>query len=149
MDALAKLKPAFHAHGTVTAGNASQTSDGAAAALVMSLEKAQALGVKPLARFVACHGWHFARRDGDRTVYAMPKALRFAGLKLDDIDLIELNEAFAAQTLSVIQVAGLDLRTGKRERRCDRSGASAGLHGREAHGQLLGEMKRRGRGTAW
>jgi acetyl-CoA acyltransferase len=109
LDALAKLKPAFHAHGTVTAGNSSQTSDGAAAAILMSAEKAAALGLKPLARLVA-----FAvagcppEEMGIGPVHAIPKALKLAGLTLDQIDLIELNEAFAAQALSVIKVAGLD-----------------------------------------
>src|SRR5437762_6267277 len=110
MEALAKLKPAFHAHGTVTAGNASQTSDGAAAALVMSLEKAQALGAKRLARFVSYATAGPLPEDiGIGPVFATLNALHLAGLKLEEIDLIELNEAFAAQTLSVIQVAGLDL----------------------------------------
>jgi len=109
MEALAKLKPAFHAHGTVTAGNSSQMSDGAAAAIVMSAERARELGLKPLARFVA-----FAvagcppEEMGIGPFYAIPKALKLAGLKLEQIDVIELNEAFAAQALSVIKVAGLD-----------------------------------------
>jgi len=109
IEALAKLKPAFHAHGVVTAGNSSQMSDGAAAAVVMSAERARAMGVKPLARFVA-----FATAGcppeimGIGPVYAIPKVLKIAGLTLDQIDVIELNEAFAAQALSVIKVAGLD-----------------------------------------
>jgi len=109
LDALARLKPAFHAHGAVTAGNSSQMSDGAAISVVMSAERARALGVKPLARFLA-----FATAGcapelmGVGPVYAIPKALRLAGLKLDQIDVIELNEAFAAQALSVIRLAGLD-----------------------------------------
>jgi acetyl-CoA acyltransferase len=109
LDALARLKPAFHAHGTVTAGNSSQMSDGAAISVVMSADRARAMGVKPLARFLA-----FATAGcppetmGVGPVFAIPKALRLAGLKLEQIDIIELNEAFAAQSLSVIGAAGLD-----------------------------------------
>src|SRR5580698_1372654 len=109
MDALGKLKPAFHARGTVTAGNSSQTSDGAAAAVIMSAERAAALGIKPLARFVSfATAGCLPEEMGIGPVYAVPKALKLAGLTLDQIDLIELNEAFAAQALSVIKVAGLD-----------------------------------------
>jgi acetyl-CoA acyltransferase len=99
----------FHAHGTVTAGNSSQTSDGAAAALVMSEKRAKQLGLKPLARYLS-----FAVAGvppdimGIGPVVAIPKALKLAGLELDAVDTIELNEAFAVQALSVIQVAGLD-----------------------------------------
>jgi len=109
LEALAKLKPAFHARGLVTAGNSSQMSDGAAASLVMSAERARGLGLKPLARFVA-----FATAGcppelmGIGPVYAIPKVLKIAGLILDQIDVIELNEAFAAQALAVIKAAGLD-----------------------------------------
>jgi len=108
-EALAKLKPVFHAKGTVTAGNSSQTSDGAAAAVVISAERAKELGIQPMARFIS-----FATAGcppeimGIGPVYAIPKALKLAGLTLDQIDLIELNEAFAAQALAVIQQAGLD-----------------------------------------
>jgi acetyl-CoA acyltransferase len=109
LEALAKLKPAFHARGTVTAGNSSQMSDGAAAAVVMSAERARALGVKPLARFVAFATAGAPPEEmGIGPVHAIPKALRIAGLTLDQIDVIELNEAFAAQSLSVIREAGLD-----------------------------------------
>ena len=109
LDALARLKPAFHAHGSVTAGNSSQMSDGAAISVVMSAERARALGVKPLARFLAFATAGCAPEVmGVGPVYAIPKALRLAGLKLDQIDVIELNEAFAAQALSVIRLAGLD-----------------------------------------
>jgi len=109
MEALAKLKPAFHVRGTTTAGNSSQTSDGAAAAIVMSAEKARALGVKPMARFLgfATAGVP-AEIMGIGPAFAIPKALKLAGLKLDQIDVIELNEAFAVQSLAVIQEAGLD-----------------------------------------
>jgi acetyl-CoA acyltransferase len=109
LEALASLKPAFHAKGMVTAGNSSQTSDGAAAALVMSAERAQALGIKPLVRYVAfATAGHKPEEMGVGPVYAIPKALKLAGLKLSDIDVIELNEAFAAQSLAVIQEAKLD-----------------------------------------
>src|SRR5204863_4871398 len=98
LEALAKLKPAFHAGGTVTAGNSSQMSDGAAAAVVMSAEKAQALGAKPLARYVAFATAGYKPEEmGIGPVYAIPKALKMAGLSLDQIDVIEIDEAFAAQ----------------------------------------------------
>jgi acetyl-CoA acyltransferase len=108
-EVLQKLQPAFHVAGTVTAGNSSPMSDGAAATIVMSDARAKALGLKPLARFVAyatagCKPEEF----GIGPVFAIPKALRLAGLSLSDIDVIELNEAFAAQSLAVIQQAGLD-----------------------------------------
>ncbi len=109
LEALAALRPAFHAHGTVTAGNSSQMSDGAAAAVLMSAERAKALGIKPLARFVAFATAGYKPEEmGLGPVYAIPKALRMAGLKLEDIDVIELNEAFAAQSLAVIKESGLD-----------------------------------------
>lgn len=108
-EALAKLAPVFHARGSVTAGNSSQTSDGAAAAVVISADRAAQLGLAPLARFVA---YAFAGCDPEEMglgpVFAVPKALRLAGLALDDIGLIELNEAFAAQALAVIGKLGLD-----------------------------------------
>lgn len=108
-EALAKLKPAFHARGTITAGNSSQVSDGAAAAVVMSADRALAIGAKPLARFVAFATAGCPPEEmGIGPVFAIPKALKLAGLKLDQMDVIELNEAFAAQSLSVIQQAGLD-----------------------------------------
>src|SRR5467141_570322 len=109
LEVLAKLKPAFHIKGLVTAGNSSPMSDGAAATVVMSEARAKALGLKPLARFVAyatagCPPEEF----GIGPVFAIPKALKLAGLSLNDISVIELNEAFAAQSLAVIQQAGLD-----------------------------------------
>jgi acetyl-CoA acyltransferase len=109
VQALAKLKPAFHAKGTVTAGNSSPMSDGAAATIIMSDTRAKALGLKPLARFVSyatagCPPEEF----GIGPVFAIPKALKLACLTLRDVDVIELNEAFAAQSLAVIQQAGLD-----------------------------------------
>jgi acetyl-CoA acyltransferase len=109
MEALAKLKPAFHAHGVVTAGNSSQMSDGAAAAVVMSAEKARSLGLKPLARFVAFATAGCPPEEmGVGPAFAIPKVLKMAGLTLDQMDVIELNEAFAAQALSVIKLVGLD-----------------------------------------
>jgi acetyl-CoA acyltransferase len=109
LEALAKLKPVFHAQGTVTAGNSSQTSDGAAAALVMSEAKARQLGLRPMARFVSYAAAGVPPEImGIGPVVAIPKALALAGLKLHDIDVIELNEAFAVQALAVIRRAGLD-----------------------------------------
>ncbi len=109
LEALGSLKPAFHAHGTVTAGNSSQMSDGAAAAVVMSAERAKALGIKPLARFVAFATAGYKPEEmGIGPVYAVPKALKMAGLNLEDIDVIELNEAFAVQSLAVIKEGGFD-----------------------------------------
>jgi acetyl-CoA acyltransferase len=109
MEALGKLKPAFHAKGIVTAGNSSQTSDGAAAAVVMSGERARQLGLKPMARFLAYATAGCPPEEmGVGPVFAIPKVLKIAGLKLEQIDVIELNEAFATQALSVIQQAGLD-----------------------------------------
>jgi acetyl-CoA acyltransferase len=109
LEALAKLKPAFHVKGTVTAGNSSQMSDGAAAAVVMSEERAKTLGLKPLARFVAyATAGVLPEEFGIGPVAAIPKALKLAGLTLNDIAVFELNEAFAAQSLAVIQQAGLD-----------------------------------------
>ena len=109
MEALGSLRAAFHAKGTVTAGNSSQMSDGAAAAVVMSADRARALGIKPLARFIAFATAGYKPEEmGLGPVYAIPKALKLAGLKLEDIDVFELNEAFAAQSLSVIKEAGID-----------------------------------------
>jgi acetyl-CoA acyltransferase len=109
LEVLAKLKPAFHARGVVTAGNSSQMSDGAAASVVMSAERARALGLKPLGRFLAFATAGCPPEEmGVGPVFAIPKALKIAGLKLDQIEVIELNEAFAAQALSVIKLAGLD-----------------------------------------
>jgi acetyl-CoA acyltransferase len=109
VEGLGKLKPAFHVKGTITAGNASQMSDGAAAAIVMSDSRARALGAKPLARFVAYATAGCPPEEmGIGPVFAIPKALKLAGLTLNDIDVIELNEAFAAQSLAVIKTLGLD-----------------------------------------
>lgn len=108
-EALSKLKAVFHAHGTVTAGNSSQTSDGASIALVMSGQRAKELGLKPKARFVSfATGGVPPEIMGIGPVVAIPKALALAGLKLEDIGVIELNEAFAVQSLAVIREAGLN-----------------------------------------
>jgi acetyl-CoA acyltransferase len=110
IEALSKLKPAFHLKGTITAGNSSQMSDGAAAAVVMSEERARQLGVKPMARLIAYATAGCPPEEmGIGPVFAIPKALKLAGLTLDQIDLIELNEAFAGQSLAVIKTLGLDL----------------------------------------
>ena len=109
LEALAALKPAFHAKGTVTAGNSSQMSDGAAAAIVMSADRAKALGLKPLARYVGYATAGYKPEEmGLGPVFAIPKVLKMASLKLTDIDVIELNEAFAAQSLAVIKEGKLD-----------------------------------------
>jgi acetyl-CoA acyltransferase len=109
LEALAKLKPAFAANGVITAGNSSQTSDGAAFVLVMSERMMKQLNLKPIGRLVtsAVAGVH-PRIMGIGPVAAIPKALKMAGLQLSDIDLIELNEAFASQAVAVIKEAGLD-----------------------------------------
>src|SRR2546429_3344858 len=108
-EALAKLRPVFHARGTVTAGNSSQTSDGAGGVVVMSRERADDLGLKPLARFVSyAVGGVPPEIMGMGPVVAVPKALKLAGLTLDQIHLIELNEAFACQALAVMRELGKD-----------------------------------------
>jgi acetyl-CoA acyltransferase len=109
LEALSGLKPAFHVKGVTTAGNSSQMSDGAAAAIVMSAERAKALGIAPLARYVSFATAGYKPEEmGLGPVFAIPKALKLAGLKLSDIEVIELNEAFAAQSLAVIKEAGID-----------------------------------------
>ncbi|MGH9528842.1 MAG: thiolase family protein [Terriglobales bacterium] len=144
LEALLSLKPAFHAKGTVTAGNSSQMSDGAAAALVMSAERAKTLGIKPLARYVAFATAGYKPEEmGLGPVFAIPKALKMAGLKLSDIDVIELNEAFAAQSLAVIKEAGLDP-----ERVNPNGGAIAlghplGCTGAKLTATIIRELKRR------
>jgi acetyl-CoA acyltransferase len=144
LDALANLKPAFHAQGTVTAGNASQMSDGAAAAVVMSAEKAKALGLKPLARFVSfAAAGCLPEEMGIGPVYAIPKALKLAGLKLADIAVIELNEAFAAQALAVIKLAELDLERVNVNGGAIALGHPLGCTGAKLTATLLAELKRR------
>ncbi len=129
LEALAKLKPAFKEGGTVTAGNSSQVSDGAAGVVIMSAEKAEALGLKPLVRFVDfAVGGVPPEMMGIGPVVAIPKALKMAGLSLNDIDLIELNEAFAAQSVAVARQSGSGYGKGQRQRWCDRPRSSTGLH---------------------
>jgi acetyl-CoA acyltransferase len=145
IEGLTKLKPAFHVKGTITAGNASQMSDGAAAAVIMSEERARALGAKSLARFVAYATAGCPPEEmGIGPVYAIPKALKIAGLTLDQIDVIELNEAFAAQSLAVIRTLGLD-----EERVNVNGGAIAlghplGCTGAKLTASILRELERRG-----
>jgi acetyl-CoA acyltransferase len=144
MEALGKLKAAFHAKGTVTAGNSSQTSDGAAAAVVMSEERARALGIRPLARFVAfAYAGCLPEEMGIGPVYAIPKALKLAGLTLDQIDLIELNEAFAAQSLAVIQTLGLPMERVNVNGGAIALGHPLGCTGAKLTASLLQELKRR------
>jgi acetyl-CoA acyltransferase len=144
LEALAKLKAAFHAHGTVTAGNSSQMSDGAAASVVMSSERAEALGLRPLARFVAyAYAGCLPEEMGVGPVYAIPKALKLAGLSLDQIDLIELNEAFAAQSLAVMKVLGLDPLKVNVNGGAIALGHPLGCTGAKLTASLLQEMKRR------
>jgi acetyl-CoA acyltransferase len=143
-EALAKLKPVFHAQGTVTAGNSSQTSDGAAAALVMSENKARELGLKPMARFVSfAAGGVPPEIMGIGPVVAIPKALKLAGLKMEDIDLIELNEAFAAQALAVIREAGLDIEKTNVNGGAIALGHPLGCTGAKLTASILREMARR------
>jgi acetyl-CoA acyltransferase len=144
MDALSRLKPAFKEGGTVTAGNSSQMSDGAAAVVVMSAERAAQLGLTPLARFVSfAVGGVPPELMGIGPIVAIPKALKLAGLTLNDIDLIELNEAFAAQSLAVVRTLELD------ESRVNVNGGAIalghplGCTGTKLTTQLIYEMARR------
>jgi acetyl-CoA acyltransferase len=142
--ALAKLRPVFHATGSVTAGNSSQTSDGAAAALVMSAKKARELGLKPMARFVSfAVGGVPPEIMGIGPVVAIPKALALAGLKLDDIGLIELNEAFAVQALAVARTAHLDLDRVNVNGGAVALGHPLGCTGAKLTATILREMQRR------
>jgi acetyl-CoA acyltransferase len=144
VEALAKLKPVFQSDGAVTAGNSSQTSDGAAAALVMSERKAKELGLKPMARFVS-----FAVAGvppeimGIGPVVAIPKALALAGLKKEDIGVIELNEAFGVQALAVIQRTGLDPVRVNPNGGAIALGHPLGCTGAKLTATILREMKRR------
>jgi acetyl-CoA acyltransferase len=145
LEALAKLKPAFKEGGTVTAGNSSQMSDGAAAVIIMSRAKAEALGLKPLARFISyAVGGVDPALMGIGPIMAVPKALKLAGLKLEDIDLIELNEAFAAQSLAVIRELGMDLEKLNVNGGAIALGHPLGCSGAKLTTQLIYEMKRRG-----
>jgi acetyl-CoA acyltransferase len=144
LEALAKLRSVFHAKGCVTAGNSSQTSDGAAAAVVMSADRAQSLGLKPLARLAAySYAGCLPEEMGLGPVYAVPKALKLAGLTLDQIDLIELNEAFAAQALAVIELLGLDPAKVNVNGGAIALGHPLGCTGAKLTATLLQEMKRR------
>ena len=144
LEALAGLRPAFHAKGTITAGNSSQMSDGAAAAIVMSAERAKALGIKPLGRFIAYATAGYKPEEmGLGPVYAIPKTLKMAGLKLSDIDVIELNEAFAAQALSVIKVGELHPARINPNGGAVALGHPLGCTGAKLTASILRELKRR------
>ncbi|MFZ1701274.1 MAG: acetyl-CoA C-acyltransferase [Pyrinomonadaceae bacterium] len=143
-EGLAKLRPVFHAQGTVTAGNSSQMSDGAAATVVMSADKAKELGVTPLARFVSfATAGCLPEEMGIGPVYAIPKALKLAGLTLDQIDVIELNEAFAAQGMSVMKVLEMDPDRVNVNGGAVALGHPLGCTGAKLTATLLQEMKRR------
>lgn len=142
-EALAKLKPVFHARGSVTAGNSSQTSDGASVALVMSLSKARELGLKPKARFVSfAVGGVPPEIMGIGPKVAIPKALRLAGLTLDQIGVVELNEAFAVQALAVIRETGLDLNRVNVNGGAVAMGHPLGCTGAKLTATILREMER-------
>ncbi|HTX14537.1 MAG TPA: acetyl-CoA C-acyltransferase [Candidatus Baltobacteraceae bacterium] len=144
LEALAKLRPVFHARGVVTAGNSSQTSDAGAASVVMSAERARALGLKPLARFVSFATAGCPPEEmGIGPVYAIPKALKIAGLALDQIDVIELNEAFAAQSLAVIKTLGLDSSRVNVNGGAIALGHPLGCTGAKLTASILREMERR------
>jgi acetyl-CoA acyltransferase len=144
LQALLSLKPAFHAKGTVTAGNSSQMSDGAAAAVVMSAARAKQLGIQPLARYVSFATAGYKPEEmGLGPVFAIPKALQLAGLKLSDIDVIELNEAFAAQALSVIKEAGLDPEKVNPNGGAIALGHPLGCTGAKLTASIIRELKRR------
>jgi acetyl-CoA acyltransferase len=143
-EALAQLKPAFHAQGTVTAGNASQTSDGAAAAVLMEASRARELGIPPLARLVAYAATGCLPEEmGIGPIAAIPKALRRAGLTLNDIGLIELNEAFAAQVLAIFRVLALDPERVNVNGGAIALGHPLGCTGAKLTATLLAEMRRR------
>ncbi len=144
MEALGKLKPVFQSDGTVTAGNSSQTSDGAAAAIVMSDKKAQELGLKPMARYVSfAVGGVPPEIMGIGPVVAIPKALALAGLSKEDIGVIELNEAFAVQALAVIRHAGLDLDRVNPNGGAIALGHPLGCTGAKLTATILREMQRK------
>ena len=144
MEGLAKLRPAFHANGTVTAGNSSQMTDGAAATVVMSADKAKELGLTPLARFVSfATAGCLPEEMGIGPVYAIPKALKLAGLTLDQIDVIELNEAFAAQGLSVMKVLEMDPSKVNVNGGAVALGHPLGCTGAKLTATILQEMRRR------
>ena len=143
-EALAKLKPVFHAKGVVTAGNSSQMSDGAAAAVVMSSERAKELGLKPLLRFVSfAYAGCEPEEMGIGPIHAIPKALKLAGLTLDQIDVFELNEAFAAQSLAVIKTLGIDPAKVNVNGGAIALGHPLGCTGAKLTATILREMQRR------
>jgi acetyl-CoA acyltransferase len=143
-EALAKLKPVFHAKGTVTAGNSSQTSDGAAAAILMEAGRARELGIEPIARLVAYAVTGCLPEEmGIGPITAVSKALAKAGLKLDDIGLIELNEAFAAQSLAVLRALGIDPERVNVNGGAIALGHPLGCTGAKLTATLLSEMRRR------
>lgn len=145
-EGLAKLRAVFHVNGTVTAGNSSQMSDGAAAAVVMSADKANELGIKPLARFVSfATAGCLPEEMGIGPVYAIPKALKLAGLTLDQIDVIELNEAFAAQGLSVMKVLEMDPSKVNVNGGAVALGHPLGCTGAKLTATVLQELKRTGK----
>ncbi len=144
MEGLAKLRAVFHAKGTVTAGTSSQMSDGAAATVVMSAEKAEEMGLKPMARFVSyATAGCLPEEMGVGPVYAIPKALKLAGLTLDDIEVIELNEAFAAQGLSVMKLLELNPEKVNVNGGAIALGHPLGCTGAKLTATILNEMKRR------
>jgi acetyl-CoA acyltransferase len=144
IEGFAKLKPVFHVKGTVTAGNASQMSDGAAAAVVMSQDKANELGLKPLARFVSyATAGCLPEEMGVGPVYAIPKALKMAGLTLEDIDVIELNEAFAAQGLTVMKLLEMNPEKVNVNGGAVALGHPLGCTGAKLTASILQEMRRR------
>ena len=143
LEVLAKLKPAFAANGCVTAGNSSQTSDGAAFVIVMSEKMTTELGLKPIGRLVACAsaGVH-PRIMGIGPVAAIPKVLKQAGMNLSQIDLVELNEAFASQALAVIREAGLNPKAVNINGGAIALGHPLGCTGCKLTIQILNDMKR-------
>ena len=144
LEALGALKPAFHVNGMTTAGNSSQMSDGAAAAVLMNAERAHALGIKPLARFVSFATAGYKPEEmGLGPVFAIPKALKLAGLKLSDIEVIELNEAFAAQAMSVIKEGGLDPARVNPNGGAVALGHPLGCTGAKLTATIIRELKRR------
>lgn len=145
LDKLAKLKPVFAADGCVTAGNSSQTSDGAAFVLVVSEKKMKELGVEPIARLVS-YGIAGVppRIMGIGPIEAIPKALKMAGMTLDQLDLIELNEAFASQSLAIIRTLGLDIKKLNVNGGAIALGHPLGCTGAKLSVQLFNELKRRG-----
>jgi acetyl-CoA acyltransferase len=145
LEKLANLKPAFQQGGTVTAGNSSQRSDGAAAVVVMEREEAERRGLTPLARFVGfAVGGVRPEVMGIGPTVAIPKVLDLTGLSLEEIDLVEFNEAFAAQALAVIREVGLDLEKTNVNGGAIALGHPMGATGTKLTIQLMSEMKRRG-----